>query len=348
MEKSLPYPSDKRHYLRRPIKAYVELGEDNGGIIVDASEAGLRVQVVHELEAGSSVRMRFQPNRSYTWAEAKGRIVWTSQTKKLAGIEFSDLPDRGRHILRGLLGEPSWHLVSNRGIVSTEPKTADHNRAMARTHPEIPGTDWTSIGRFDKETVFLSKSRVADVKKQTAQPVGVFKTVSRQISRPSTGTTVVVLGILTCVLVSGLVDVFRPDVASRVFQTIHTFISEKVGVSRPTEGVSVTSPSVPIQGEAESSVSSMDSKPSPFVPLPSARDLPGTVLQIAAMRRVDDADALVGSLQANNFPAFVSRRSGDRFYKVLVGPYDDPRSVDVVKEKLTMQGIETIEVRWLP
>jgi cell division septation protein DedD len=344
METSLPYPSDKRHYVRRPIKAYVELGEDNGGIIVDASEAGLRVQAVRELEAGSFVRMRFQPNRSYVWAEAKGRIVWTSQTKKLAGIEFSELPDRGRHVLRGLLGGPSWHLISNRGIDSADPISTDHTRAMART----PGTDSTSTGRLDKGTVFLSKSRVPDATKQTAQPPGIFERISGGIARPSTGTTAVVLVILSCVLVSGLIDLFRPDVASRVVQAIHTFIPKNDAASPPTEGVSVLSSSAPIQGEAESSVSSMDSKPSPFLPLPSTRELPGTVLQIAAMKRVDDADTLVESLQANNFPAFVFRGNSDRFYKVFVGPYDNSRSVDMVKEKLTAQGIKSIEVRWLP
>ena len=119
-EGSLSSPPEKRHYPRQPINAYVKLDEDNGGVIVDASEAGLRVRAVRELEAGRSVRMRFQLNRTYIWTEAKGRIVWTSHTKKLAGIGFSGPPNAAREVLRGLLREASWRHASNPGVDNTE------------------------------------------------------------------------------------------------------------------------------------------------------------------------------------------------------------------------------------
>jgi hypothetical protein len=303
-------PLERRRYLRQPITAYVRLDEDNGGVIVNASEAGLCVRAVHELENGSSVRMRFELNRTTFWVKAKGRIVWTSPTKELAGIEFSDRPNAAREVIKGLLRETSWRLVSNRGIDSTEPAATPHTRAMATTD-----SDSTPTRPFDSGTDFLSRLRAPDVMKQTAQPAGILERILREIATPSTRTTAVVLAILFGVLVLGLIGVFRPDTPS-------------------------------IQREPESSVRSIDSKSSPPLPSPSSRDLPGTVLQIAVMKRVDDANALVESLKKNNFPAFVFRRSGDRSYKVLVGPYDDFHSVDIVKEKLTMLGIKTIELRW--
>jgi cell division septation protein DedD len=277
--------------------------------------------------------MRFQPHQTKSWVEANGRIVWTSETKRLAGIEFSDLPDEGRQVLRESLSEPSWRLVSNRGIDGAELRAANQPSVIATTHSEVMRTDSTSKRPFDNGTVVLFRSSVPDVTRQ-ALPARIFKTA-------------VVLAIL-CVLVAGIIGVFRPNMASRVFGTIHNFVSGKGAAARPTEGVRVLPPAVPIQREPESSVSSMSSKPSPPLPSPSPRDLPGTVLQIAAMAHVENANALDESLQRNNFPAFVSRRSADRFYKVLVGPYDDPHSVDIVKEKLTMQGIKAIETRWLP
>jgi cell division septation protein DedD len=233
----------------------------------------------------------------------------------------------------------------------------------------------------------LLKSPVPDVTRQTAPAAGILKTISSAIATPSTKSTTVVVAILSCVLVSGLIGVFRPDVASRAFQTIHKFMSEKGATARPTERVSVLPPSasirrkldssvssidfksspslpspaarptedasvlphtVPVRREPDSSVSSMNPTSSPPLPSPSPRDLRGKVFQIAAMEHVDNANRLVESLKGNNFPAFVFRRSGDRFYKVFVGPYDDPRSVGIVKVKLTMQGIKAIEMRWLP
>lgn len=231
----------------------------------------------------------------------------------------------------------------------------------------------------------IFESRAPDVAKQTAPPAGILKTMSREIAKPSIKSTVVALALLSCLLVSGLIGVFRPDMASRAFQTIHKFISDKGPAARTSEGVNVLPPSASIQREPESSVSSVDSKsspplsvpavrptehgrvlpssvsiqrepessvsstnstPSPPLPLSSPRDLPGKVFQIAAMEHVDNANRLVESLRENNFPAFVFRRSGDRFYKVFVGPYDDPHSVDIVKGKLTMLGIKAIQVPW--
>jgi hypothetical protein len=174
IENSVSPPSDKRHYSRQPITEYVELDKDNGGIILDASEAGLRIQAVRELEAGCSVRMRFQPNQTNSWIEAKGRIVWTSETRRLAGIEFSDLPDEGRQALRELLREPSWRHASNQGIDISEPNATNQPSVIATTYSEVQGTDSTSIGRFGKGTVSLSKPGVPDVTKQTAPPAGIL------------------------------------------------------------------------------------------------------------------------------------------------------------------------------
>jgi cell division septation protein DedD len=382
-----PSSSDKRHYLRQPITTYVELDEDNGGIIVDASEGGLRVQAVHELETGCSIRMRFQPSPTSGWAEAKGRIIWTSQSKKVAGIEFCDLPDKGHQVLRGLLCEPSWPNALNQGLDSAEPNATDRTSVTVTKQSEAPRTDPASMGRLETEAVPLSESGAPDATKQTPPPAGIFSTISREIDTPSTRSTAVVLVILCCLLVSAIVVMFWPDVASRAFQTIDKLISEKSAPARPTEGVSVVPSSVPIQQESQSSATSANYKPSPPValrmprpteavralapsvptrresqsgvgpassrsspplPSPSPRDSSGFVLQVAAMEHVENANALVESLKRSNFPAFLSRPSGNRFYKVLVGPYDDRRTADIVKEKLTMQGTEAIQTRWSP
>ena len=346
-------PPDKRHYLRRPVIAYVELGEDNGGIIVDASEAGFRVQAVFELEAGCSLRMRFRPDQTCGWGQAKGQIVWTSETKRVAGIEFCDPPHVGREVLRGLLREARALLreasspqISDQGTDHAEPDATDRTGDAAAAHSEAQGADSTSIARFDTEAATFFESHAPDALKQTAQPVKILGT-SDGAEGPSTRLTVVVIAILTCVLVSGLIGVFQPDMASRIFQTIHQFISHS-HAARPAASVSVSPSSAPIPRESGSSVSSANFKASLPLPSPSARDLPGTVLQVAAMNKLENADALVGSLKGNDFPAFVSRRAADRFYKVFVGPYNDPHSVDAVKERLTLQGIEAIEIRWLP
>ena len=67
--------------------------------------------------------------------------------------------------------------------------------------------------------------------------------------------------------------------------------------------------------------------PDPNLPLGQ----PGFVLQIGAMTHEENAAALAESLQQHDFPAFVSRRGPDRFYRVVVGPYSDVDSALRVK-----------------
>jgi TonB family protein len=94
-----PRPGDVRtHEARvhprrklRPI-AYVELGQDNGGILLNVSEGGLRVQSALVLTAREFPQLRFQLPNVQGWLTASGQMAWLSESKKEAGIQFLDLP----------------------------------------------------------------------------------------------------------------------------------------------------------------------------------------------------------------------------------------------------------------
>jgi hypothetical protein len=77
-------------------------------------------------------------------------------------------------------------------------------------------------------------------------------------------------------------------------------------------------------------------------------DMPGFVLQVAAMLQEDNADALAVALNRKRFPAFVYRRENDRFYKVAVGPYPDVPSSDQIKSQLQRENYEALLRRWTP
>jgi cell division septation protein DedD len=69
------------------------------------------------------------------------------------------------------------------------------------------------------------------------------------------------------------------------------------------------------------------------------------VLQVAAMARHADAKALAQALQQKKFPAFVLPPAADRYYRVQVGPYADPQSADLARQKLESQGFKAITRR---
>ena len=91
-------PADRRLYYRQPFRslAYVELDEGNGGIVLNISEGGLSVQAYTSVIDDVLPEVRFQLSESEGWIHANARVSWTSESRKLAGLEFVDLPDDAR------------------------------------------------------------------------------------------------------------------------------------------------------------------------------------------------------------------------------------------------------------
>jgi hypothetical protein len=90
------------------------------------------------------------------------------------------------------------------------------------------------------------------------------------------------------------------------------------------------------------------SAPIHYLPPTLPLNVPGLALQVAAMKREDNADALAKALQKKNFPAFVFQRGTDPFYRVAVGVYGDPDSAARAKQELKSQGFQSILKHWSP
>jgi sporulation related protein/PilZ domain-containing protein len=98
------------------------------------------------------------------------------------------------------------------------------------------------------------------------------------------------------------------------------------------------------------SIASAEPSPltTPSLPSTIPLDAPGFVLQVAAMKHEDNADALAKTLQERNFPAFVFKRGDNPFYRVAVGAYSDPDSAVRVRDQLKAQGFRAILKHWSP
>ncbi len=99
---SLSEKPDRRAHARShsPGLAYVEMGEENGGIALNISEGGLAVTVAETLMSDYFPSIRFQLPKSDGWIEASGQVAWVSASKKGAGIQFADLTDGDREKIR--------------------------------------------------------------------------------------------------------------------------------------------------------------------------------------------------------------------------------------------------------
>ena len=129
---------ERRQFPRHMVKslAYLDIGADNGGIVLNISETGLAVHAVSVLPSEPVVGLRLQLPRSAKRLEARAKIAWTSETKKDAGVEFIDLDEQARVEIRQWLAEENLPPSYTENALASEPAPP----------PKPKRTDkWTSL-----------------------------------------------------------------------------------------------------------------------------------------------------------------------------------------------------------
>jgi Gram-negative bacterial TonB protein C-terminal/PilZ domain len=104
---SIARPHELRLHPRRKLAgmAYVELTQDNGGILLNLSEGGFAIQSALALSSSEFPDLRFQLPNMRGWLTGSGRVVWISESKKEAGIQFLDLHEHARAQIRMWVGK---------------------------------------------------------------------------------------------------------------------------------------------------------------------------------------------------------------------------------------------------
>jgi hypothetical protein len=94
--------SDRRDRVRRdpPALAYLEVGEGNGGIVLNVSETGLAVAVAQSFVESEIPLLSFRLPQLERTFQASGEIVWRSESQKTAGIRFVNLGEADRMQIR--------------------------------------------------------------------------------------------------------------------------------------------------------------------------------------------------------------------------------------------------------
>ena len=68
----------------------------------------------------------------------------------------------------------------------------------------------------------------------------------------------------------------------------------------------------------------------------------GYVVQIAAVSKQEDADALVGALKKKSYPVFVADATTDKLFHVQIGPFADIKDAEAMRARLTADGYNPI------
>ncbi|HKM86451.1 MAG TPA: SPOR domain-containing protein [Terriglobales bacterium] len=75
----------------------------------------------------------------------------------------------------------------------------------------------------------------------------------------------------------------------------------------------------------------------------AAPSTPGYYVQVAAVNRQEDAQALAEALKKKQYPAFIANNSPtDKFYHVQVGPYAEWKDAEAMRTRLVSDGYNPI------
>jgi DedD protein len=90
-------------------------------------------------------------------------------------------------------------------------------------------------------------------------------------------------------------------------------------------------------------VQATDTKQAPEMPLATSGG--GYVVQVAAVTKKEDADALQQALQHKQYPVVVSSGAVDKLFHVQIGPFADVKDAETMKTRLAADGYNAIVKR---
>jgi DedD protein len=106
-----------------------------------------------------------------------------------------------------------------------------------------------------------------------------------------------------------------------------------------TASAAAPAPSSATTTEAATSPSETTGPPDPMAPIPAG----GYFVQVAAVSKQEDAQALVDALKQKQYPAFVANSSpNDKLFRVQLGPFDDIKEAENTRTRLINDGYNPI------
>lgn len=132
--------NNRRFFLRREVRslAYIDLGRDNGGIVLNLSEGGLAIHSAVTLNERRLPHLRFQLPQSTDWVDARGEIAWTNETKMEAGIQLIGLTDEARRRIREWAGGKVRTVPTPAPVAGAAPEYRPTNPPRIDTIPASP------------------------------------------------------------------------------------------------------------------------------------------------------------------------------------------------------------------
>jgi hypothetical protein len=130
-------PVERRFYPRvtPSVLIYVPFGQNNLGMLLSVSENGLMVSTPNGLDCNSVYRVSIRLNGLPSAIKVHVRTVWSTESKKRAGLQLLDLSDHDREQIRKW-GALQLESSQDKNAVPGEQSAGQADREPA--HPEKP------------------------------------------------------------------------------------------------------------------------------------------------------------------------------------------------------------------
>jgi hypothetical protein len=123
--KTIPKPptkgKDRRRNARFRVKsiAYVDLGPDNGGTLMDVSEGGISFQGIQPLQMGQVLPAKIKLPGTQQSIKATGQITWLNESRKGGGMRFVELLGQTKDLLKAWISAPESDVFEEQPLALT-------------------------------------------------------------------------------------------------------------------------------------------------------------------------------------------------------------------------------------
>lgn len=129
----------------------------------------------------------------------------------------------------------------------------------------------------------------------------------------------------------------QKDATAQLTPTADTLSSSPVSTNQSTNTAAASQP--PSSASGQSAPSGNTNPPDPMAAIPVA----GYFVQVAAVSKQEDAQALVDALKQKQYPAFVAANSStDNLFRVQMGPFGDIKEAEGMRSRLINDGYNPI------
>ena len=125
---------------------YVACGESNGGMVLNVSEDGLAVSMAIAVGDEAYSHLHVRMNGLNESVEVPGRMVWTTKSKKRAGIQLIDVSESQREQIR------EWIALDGVRDVSLLPRAVSHE---AVSSPDMTAIAVESLASAEPRSTLL-------------------------------------------------------------------------------------------------------------------------------------------------------------------------------------------------